>query len=152
MRTRFVAALAVLIVAVGFASPAKAVTNGQPDNGAHPYVGLVVFYDAGGTPLHRCSGTMISSTALLTAGHCTFGTASAQVWFDEHVTTDSGYPLTGGITGTPHTYNYNGSLTLPDTGDLGVVVLNSAPGVGQRIHRRRRNARQPGNPSAAART
>jgi secreted trypsin-like serine protease len=130
MRTRFLAVVVAVLVAVGLAAPVDAVRNGQPDNGAHPYVGLVVFYNAGGTPTHRCSGTMISSTALLTAGHCTFGAASAQVWFNEHVTADTGYPLAGGFTGTPNTHTYNGSLTLPDTGDLGVVVLNSAPGVG----------------------
>ena len=130
MRRRLLALVAAVSVVVGIAAPVEAVRNGQPDNGAHPFVGLVVFYDAGGTPTHRCSGTMINSTVLLTAGHCTFGAASAQVWFNEHVTTDTGYPLSGGFTGAPHTYTYNGSLTLPDTGDLGVVVLNAAPGVG----------------------
>ncbi len=130
MRTRFVAALTALLVTIGLAAPAGAITNGKPDNGAHPYVGLVVFYNSSGTPLWRCTGTMISATTLLTAGHCTYGTASAQVWFNEHVTTDLGYPNTGGFTGKPHTYTYKGALTLPDTGDVGVVVLNSAPGVG----------------------
>jgi V8-like Glu-specific endopeptidase len=46
-------------------------------------VGLVVFYNSAGSPLHRCSGTMVSPTTLLTAGHCTAGTAAARVWFDE---------------------------------------------------------------------
>jgi hypothetical protein len=130
MPRRLLALVATVLVAIGVAAPAEAVRNGQPDNGIHSYVGLVVFYNASGAPTHRCSGTMISSTVLLTAGHCTFGAASAQVWFNEHVTADTGYPLTGGFTGTPHTYTYSGALTLPDTGDLGVVVLASAPGVG----------------------
>ena len=111
MRRRLLALVAAVSVVVGIAAPVEAVRNGQPDNGAHPFVGLVVFYDAGGTPTHRCSGTMITSTVLLTAGHCTFGAASVQVWFNEHVTTDTGYPLSGGFTGAPHTYTYNGSLT-----------------------------------------
>lgn len=130
MRTRFIAVIAAFLVGIGVAAPAQAVTNGQPDNGAHPMVGLVVFYDSSGTPTHRCTGTMISAKVFLTAGHCTYGAASAQVWFDENVTTASGYPFTGGFTGKPHTYNYNGALTLPDTGDVGVVVLKKAPGVG----------------------
>ena len=133
MRKRLFAAVAAALVAIGVAAPAEAVTNGQPDNGAHPFVGLVVFYNSAGTPTHRCTGTMISAHTLLTAGHCTFGAASAQVWFDEHVdrpADNSGYPFAGGFTGTPHTYNYNGALTLPDTGDVGVVILNSNPGLG----------------------
>jgi Trypsin len=130
MRARLLAALVAVLVVAGLFTPAEAVTNGQPDNGAHPYVGLVVFYDAAGTPTHRCSGAMISATTFLTAGHCTTGTASAQVWFDEHVTTDLGYPFTGGFTGD--TFTYPGfDFTLPDTGDVGVVVLDHRPRVGK---------------------
>ena len=44
------------------ASPSSAVTNGQPDNGRHPYVGLLVF-DIGGAPSHRCSGALLTPTA-----------------------------------------------------------------------------------------
>jgi hypothetical protein len=130
MRKRLFAALAAALVGIGVAAPAEAITNGQPDGNNHPMVGLVVFYNSSGTPTHRCSGTMISSKVLLTAGHCTYGAASAQVWFNEHVTTSLGYPLTGGFTGKPHTYTYNGALSLPDTGDVGVVVLQKKPGVG----------------------
>lgn len=132
MRKKLAAVVAVaasLAAAVGLSTPAAAVTNGQPDNGAHPFVGLIVFYDSADAPMHRCTGTMISSTTMLTAGHCTSGTASAQVWFDEHVTTGAGYPLSGGITGDPVTYpGYTGAI--PDTGDVGVVLLDSAPGLG----------------------
>ena len=130
MRARFIAALAALLVAVGVATPAEAITNGSPDGNNHPFVGLVVFYNSSGTATHRCSGTMISARVFLTAGHCTFGTASAQVWFNEHVTTALGYPYTGGFTGATYTYNYNGALSLPDTGDVGIVVLNKKPGLG----------------------
>ena len=115
-----VAALAVLMLA---AVPAAAVTDGVPDDGAHPYVGLVVFYDAEGNPLWRCSGTLLSPTVLLTAGHCTDGAASARVWFDEAVTLASGYPYTGGITGTPYTHP-DFVWSLPNTSDVGVVVLD----------------------------
>jgi hypothetical protein len=129
VRTRLILALVGALALLGLSAPAEAVTNGQPDNGAHPYVGLVVFYDAGGAPTHRCSGSMISATTLLTAGHCTAGTASAQVWFNEQVTLDTGYPFTGGITGEPVTYPGFGA-GFPDTGDVGVVLLDTAPGVG----------------------
>lgn len=117
-----------LLVMAGV-SPAGAVTDGVPDGGAHPYVGLAVFYDADGVPTHRCSGTMISDTVFLTAGHCTDGAASAQVWFDDYVSAAVGYPLTGGYTGTPYTHPSFG-WGFPNTSDVGVIVLDTAPGVG----------------------
>ena len=67
----------MLVAAVlGFATlfamgPAAAITNGQPDAGRHPYVGLMVALDADGVPLWRCSGSLLSPTVFLTAGHCT---------------------------------------------------------------------------------
>jgi len=129
MRTKLLAALTAVAGIIGIAAPADAITNGTPDNGAHPNVGLVVFYDGAGNPTHRCTGTMVSATTLLTAGHCTAGTASAQVWFNETVTASIGYPFTGGTTGTPITFSgYTGSI--PNTGDVGVVKLDAAPGVG----------------------
>jgi hypothetical protein len=60
---------------------ANAITNGQPDNGAHPYVGELLFFvpdeidprfsDPGSW--FTCSGTLLNSTIVVTAGHCTFG-------------------------------------------------------------------------------
>ena len=125
IRRYLVILAATLALLLPVASPAGAVTDGWADGGAHPYVGLVVFYDAEGAPLWRCSGTLISPTVLLTAGHCTFEAASAQVWFDEAVTTALGYPFSGGITGTPVTYGVYGT-GFPNTGDLGYVILDEA--------------------------
>jgi V8-like Glu-specific endopeptidase len=115
-------AVAMLTVGVGSAA---AITGGEPDNGRHPQVGLVVFYDATGAPIHRCSGTLLAAKLFLTAGHCTFGMASAQVWFDDEVTTASGYPFTGGVEGTPYTHP-EFEFVLPNTSDVGVVVLSKA--------------------------
>lgn len=77
MRTRLFTVLAALAMLVVPAGTAAAITYGEPDGTEHPYVGLVVFYDEEGTPTHRCSGTLLSSTVFLTAGHCTSGTDSA---------------------------------------------------------------------------
>ena len=74
--------VAVVAAFAAVASPANAVFYGEPDGNAHPYVGLMVAMDANNTPLWRCTGTQISPTVFLTAGHCVFGAAKAMVWFD----------------------------------------------------------------------
>jgi secreted trypsin-like serine protease len=55
-------AIAALLVA---SAPARAITNGVPDGEAHPYVGIIFNDEA------FCSGTLLSPTVFLTAGHCT---------------------------------------------------------------------------------
>ena len=88
----------------------------------------MLFYDGSGNPLWRCSGVLLSPTVFLTAGHCTDGTASAQVWFSPvPITTSSGYPFTGGASfGAPHTDPLFDTLpTLTMNHDLGVVVLST---------------------------
>ena len=91
--------------------PAGAITgNFQPDF-EHEYVGLVVFYDANGEFLWRCSGSLLTDQVFLTAGHCADlgeGAVSARVYFEQDAGANydpelgydpvSGYPLTGGIT------------------------------------------------------
>lgn len=125
MIRRLVVLATALLLLLLTALPAAAVTDGRPDGNAHPYVGLAVFYDADGNPTHRCSGTLISATVFLTAGHCTFGAASAAVWFDPVVTRASGYPFTGGITGTVETHpGYDDFATFPNTSDLGLIYLD----------------------------
>lgn len=124
------AAIGLLLAAV---VPAGAITYGQPDGNEHPYVGLVGFYDAGGGWLWRCSGTLVSPTVFLTAGHCTspdaeLGTpARAQVWFDSVIVMNPGpgYPDAGGVMGTPVANpNFHG-LVKGNTNDVGVVVLDT---------------------------
>ena len=123
-------AQAVIAFVIGSASlQAGAVQYGEPDNDRHPYVGMVVFYaDAAATqPLWRCTGALISSTVFLTAGHCAedFSTARAQVWFQETMT-GTGYPYSGGVLGTPVSHpDWSGSLTLPNSHDVGVVILDT---------------------------
>jgi hypothetical protein len=73
---RAVLLLATMALAVLLASGvAQAIVNGEPDGNRHPYVGaLVTEFEVaeGETELFpACSGTLISPTVFLTAGHCT---------------------------------------------------------------------------------
>jgi hypothetical protein len=124
--------LMLLISTIGSAS---AITNGRPDHGNHPYVGLVVFdvldEDGNQVPSHRCSASLLSPTILLTAGHCTDGTVAARVWFNEDLTTNTEYPLSGTTSYEGAAYTFQDFCTgcgngLPGftRGDVGIVVLD----------------------------
>jgi Trypsin len=107
-------------------TPMGAVTSGELDGNRHPYVGLMVAQAADGTPLWRCSGTLLSATLFLTAGHCTEAPAAhVEIWFDADVESGipaNGYPFTGDVGGTPYTHpSYNPRAFF--LFDLGVVVL-----------------------------
>jgi len=129
MRNLFGIVTALTLLAV---TPASAVTDGELDGTAHPYVGLMVFDITlpGGTivPSHRCSGTLLSSVVMLTAGHCTDGTTRGRVWFesnDEAAIRASGYPVSGGIgfsTIETHPQFDPSAFFLHD---LGLVILDT---------------------------
>jgi len=151
-RRFLIVAAVVLALVVVSAGIVYAITNGQPDGDAHPYVGLLVFDvyvpDVGNVPAWRCSGALIAPNVVLTAGHCTDGAVAARVWFDEDVTYDNvpwplypyGGPGSGAIEGTPHTnpkYRspenpYGGGNGLPAFSyrDVGIVVLDEDVDVG----------------------
>ena len=132
MKRRIVILFAVVVLLAITFVPALAITNGQPDGIAHPYVGLAVF-DVGGTPSHRCSASLLTPTVVLTAGHCTDGTSAARIWFDEDVTrpANAEYPFSGATSydGTPFTYpgfciGCGNGLPGFDIGDVGIIVLS----------------------------
>jgi hypothetical protein len=107
---------------------AHGITNGNLDGSDHPHVGLMIAQDANGTPLWRCSGTLISPTLYLTAGHCTEAPAAhVEIWFDADVGAGrpaNGYPFTGDVGGTPHTHPQY-IPTYFSRYDIGVVVLDA---------------------------
>src|SRR5436853_159015 len=127
MRSACILTIGSLLV-VFLASPAFAVVDGTPDGSAHPFVAAVDIKLAG-SPIFA-SGTLISPTVVVTAGHVTryfdrAGQRRARVTFDPVVKQSSKW-----YWGTVHT---NPLFTTPETqddpNDLGVIVLD-APVVG----------------------
>jgi hypothetical protein len=130
-----------LLLAVGVAvtaQPAGAITGGQRDE-VHTNVGVVRFTTQEGR--FRCSGTLISPTVVLTAGHCTGDTGQSPatnvfVSFNTDLPLD---PLAPGITpaeraaraanyitGTAHPDpGWTGKLSMSKQHDQGVVVLDA---------------------------
>ena len=137
MKNRFSKMLAALALSAA-ALPAMAVTFGQPDGNAHPFVGTILFERADG--YYSCTGTMMSPTVMMTAGHCTEegGVVNLRTWvkFTPDISVHSGCstrkcldkflddPRNGWVKGTaiPHP-QYNDFAEFPENYDVGVVKL-----------------------------
>jgi secreted trypsin-like serine protease len=142
--------------AAATATSSYAITGNWVEDFDHPFVGLVVFYDAAGQFIWRCSGSLISPTKFVTAGHCADtaeGAASARVYFqqDAGVHFDpatqhdpvTGYPDTcasgtlGKVCATSkkiYNYGFANFAGFPNTHDVGVLILDqkiSLPEYGQ---------------------
>ena len=70
MRRKALILLGVFVLLAITVVPAFAVTDGELDGDEHPMVVLLLM-EVNGAPAFRCSGTLLSPTVLLTAGHCT---------------------------------------------------------------------------------
>lgn len=121
-------ALTAVGAAAALLSPAvHAVTDGELDGNRHPNVGLMVALNASGTPMWRCSGTLVSPRHYLTAGHCTHGATRVTIWFDADIDAGrpgNGYPFAGQVNGTPYTHPYYPTASFI-VNDVGVVVLDN---------------------------
>jgi hypothetical protein len=139
LRTIVATAFAVAALTAVLVTPATAIRFGTNDGNDHPYVGLMVAQDQAGKPLWRCTGTLLSSTVFLTAGHCVEAPAAhIEIWFSAGPEPlGAGYPAAGanpcaGITGYPCTGDVGGAPHShpqwdPDhfwVHDLGVVTLD----------------------------
>jgi hypothetical protein len=76
MKRLRIALIGVLALLFTMAAPASAITYGEPDNGEHPYVGFMIFFDPSAPGWFSCTGTLLDETTFLTAGHCTFPVGS----------------------------------------------------------------------------
>src|SRR5688572_30342842 len=149
MKKRLFAALAAVSALV--AAPAGAVTFGSPDGTAHPYVGNLLFKTPSG--YFSCSGTLMSPTVVMTAGHCTeeAGVANLKTWVsfsptinpitgcfvlppvDQPACLDAYFddPANGWIKGTAHPHpQYDDFAQFPATFDVGVVELETPVSMG----------------------
>src|SRR5258705_3716713 len=68
---RFITLTTVLALLFIFVLPALAITYGEPDGNAHPFVGSMVAMIPGEGVFQWCSGTLIADNIFLTASHCT---------------------------------------------------------------------------------
>lgn len=127
-KTGWIVLTFTMILLIVTVVPAFAITYGTPDGDGHPHVGLLVF-DVGGGPAWRCSGTLLSPTVMVTAGHCTFGAEAGRVWFESDV--DAGRPGNGYPAGGGTSIEFSAIYTHPsyDDGafylhDVGIVILS----------------------------
>lgn len=134
--------MAALLIGLAGASPALAITGGEPDGNRHPNVGLILFYTADGR--FRCSATLISPTILLTAAHCTDGTLGRTLVTFQSVIAQqppSPFPVAanpsvgytpaelaaaGYLSGTAYSHpEYSDFTDLSNWNDVGVIVLDN---------------------------
>lgn len=143
---RVLLALSAVVAAMALAGPASAISGDFVRDNEHPFVGLVVFYDANGDFVWRCTGSLLTPTVFLTAGHCADtvgGAVTARVYFQQdagvnydpttQVDPVSGYPeycangtlgVTCATSDQLYNFDFSGSLTVPDTHDVGLVILD----------------------------
>jgi hypothetical protein len=140
---------AVLALSAAAVAPVGAITGvNYTEDFEHPFVGLAVFYtieDGEEVFSHRCSGSLLSPTVFLTAGHCTDGVDTARIYFQQDAGAHydpateldpvSGYPefCAAGTLGTlcatsDELYNFGFAnfAGFPNTKDAGIVVLDQS--------------------------
>ena len=156
MRRRLFAIAFALGLTLSAVAPAAAITGNYRPDDEHPFVGLIAFYDANWTFIHRCTAELLSPRVALTAGHCTNDpsqpggavAAHARAWFLQDVGSHydpatqhdnvTGYPdscsgtLGAGLgdwcaeSSTMFNYGFDNFAGFPNIHDIGIVVLDQA--------------------------
>jgi secreted trypsin-like serine protease len=133
MKKIVVSVLLAIVLLVSNVNMASAVTDGTLDGNGHPYVVLLLM-EVDGAPAYRCSGTLLSATVLLTAGHCAGapGEFSGMRVFTESDIQhgNNNYPYAG--SNSVEAVSWAAHPLYPTTSfvyhDVGVVILKK-PGV-----------------------
>jgi hypothetical protein len=132
MRNKLFIGLLFVIAVLIAVAPASAVTDGELDGEGHPNVVLIIM-DVGGVPAFRCSGTLMTPTVVLTAGHCTNNFPGApytgmRIFTESDVENgDNTYPFAGGpnsveaVSWAAHPDYPTASFVLHD---VGVIILS----------------------------
>jgi hypothetical protein len=126
--------IAMLVLLV-FATQSWAITDGDLDGENHPHVVLILM-EVGGEPAFRCSGTLLSATVVLTAGHCTNNFpgdpfTGMRVFTESDVDNgDNDYPFAGSNSVEAVSWSAHPLYTTAPffVHDVGVVILEG-PGV-----------------------
>jgi trypsin len=129
--------MAIAAAALFVAPGSQAITDGQLDGNGHPAVVLVLM-EVKGAPAFRCSGTLLSPTIVVTAGHCAGEPgefSGIRVFAEPNVQADPTYPFAGG----PNTYEATAWAAHPQfteaaffLHDVGMIKLaKPVPGVTQ---------------------
>ena len=136
MKRRTVTITAITLALLSVTVSAGAITWGEPDHERHPHVGTLIFEQNGS--FYSCSGTLLSPTVMLTAGHCVEGggNVNTQTWvrFTENAWEgfgDYGYDLLAWLNGEwipapvviPHPL-FDDYAEFPLTYDVGLVILS----------------------------
>ena len=150
MRKLIASLAAVLAISAAAVAPVGAITGvNYTEDFDHPFVGLAVFYtlDADGNEVfsHRCSGSLLSPTVFLTAGHCTDGVDTARIYFQQDAGAHynpvtqldpvSGYPefcaagTLGDVCATSselYNFGFDNFAGFPNIKDAGLVILDQS--------------------------
>jgi hypothetical protein len=135
MKKVTIALLLMLALVFSTVSVAGAITDGTKDGNGHPYVVLLLM-DVNHAPAFRCTGTLLSPTVLLTAGHCTSNEPgnpyTGMRIFTQSDLTQGGntYPYGGGPNSVEavNWYTLTGAAWFDEPffmNDAGIVILKS---------------------------
>ncbi|HVU77270.1 MAG TPA: trypsin-like serine protease [Gaiellaceae bacterium] len=126
MRRRWTAALAAAFALAALTGTASALIGAAPDGGAHPYVGMAVWFPDGNPAdgFELCSGALLSPTVFVTAAHCFPTGATVSVDFEENALADlhAGGGVPGTVTADPN-WSLAGHGLNSDVSDVAVVQL-----------------------------